>query len=81
MNGGLLYLGWSLPALVVFGAIATGRVGILTASLMGLFTALVSAIASAPKEFSIDDAGIALMRGPDGQFKIPQVWSVKLLHP
>lgn len=63
MNGGLLYLGWSLPALVVFGAIATGRVGILTASLMGLFTALVSAIASAPKEFSIDDAGIALMRG------------------
>ncbi len=59
----MLYLIWALPALAVIGAIASGLAGTLPASLIGLATALVVALTTAPDLFGIADAGTALLRG------------------
>lgn len=59
----LLYLAWSLPALVVIGAIASGWAGTLPASLIGLATAFAVTMTTAPHLFSVTDAGTALLRG------------------
>jgi lactate permease len=59
----LIYLVWTLPALAVVAAIASGRFGALTASLIGLLIALVVALTSAPHSFVPSDAALALSRG------------------
>ncbi|UGV26694.1 L-lactate permease [Rhodopseudomonas boonkerdii] len=59
----MLYLAWSLPALAVIGAIASGWAGTLPASLIGLATAFAVAMTTAPHLFSLVDAATALLRG------------------
>ena len=59
----MIYLAWTLPALVVVGAIASGRLGTLAASLLGLAVALLAALTTAPIEFSLGDATLAVARG------------------
>ena len=52
-----------MPALVVIAAIASGRVGTLVASIIGLFAALAVALTTAPHGFRIPDAIFSLARG------------------
>jgi lactate permease len=59
----VIYLAWTLPALAVIGVIVSGWAGTLPASLIGLATALVVALLTAPHDFALLDAGIALLRG------------------
>jgi lactate permease len=59
----LTYLVWSLPALVVVAAIASGRVGTLIASIIGLFATLAVSLTTAPHGFQIPDAVVSLARG------------------
>lgn len=59
----MIYLVWTLPALVVIGAIASGRLGALAASIIGLAVALVVALASSPNSFQVADAALSLARG------------------
>lgn len=59
----MIYLVWTLPALVVIGAIASGRFGTLAASLLGLATALLVALTAAPLGFHISEAVLFLARG------------------
>jgi lactate permease len=59
----LTYLVWTLPALVVIAAIASGRVGTLVASIIGLFATLAVALTTAPHGFQIPDAIVSLARG------------------
>lgn len=59
----MIYLAWTLPALAVIGVISSGWAGALPASLIGLATALVAALLTAPHDFALGDAGIALLRG------------------
>lgn len=59
----MLYLAWVLPALAVIGVIGSGLGGALPASLIGLATAFVVALSTAPHVFSIADASTALLRG------------------
>lgn len=59
----MIYLVWILPAVAVIGAIASGRLGTLGASLLGLATALVVAMTAAPLAFHAADAGASLVRG------------------
>lgn len=59
----MIYLVWTLPALAVVGAIASGRIGTLAASIISLILALVVALTTAPHAYSIADAAISLMRG------------------
>jgi lactate permease len=64
LNGGLLtYFVWTLPALLVIAAIASGRLGVLAASVIGLASALVVAFAAAPHTFQLADAVVSLARG------------------
>jgi lactate permease len=59
----LTYLVWTLPALAVIAAIASGRVGTLVASIVGLSAALAVALTTAPHGFQISDAIVSLARG------------------
>jgi lactate permease len=59
----LTYLVWTFPAIAVIAAIASGRLGTLVASLIGLFAALLVALTSAPLDFRITDAVVSLARG------------------
>lgn len=59
----MLYLVWSLPALLVVGLIASGRAGILKAAMVGTTVALVVAFLTAPQTFRPAEAGLALARG------------------
>src|SRR4051794_27920855 len=59
----MIYLFWSLPALATIGAIASGRLGVLTASFLGLAISLAVALAAAPQGFQLADAALALARG------------------
>lgn len=59
----LTYLLWALPALIVIVAIASGKIGTLTASLAGLATALAAAFLTAPQAFDIAEAITAVTRG------------------
>jgi lactate permease len=59
----LTYLVWTLPPLVVIAAIASGRVGILAASMIGLLSTLAVALTTAPHGFQIPDAIVSLARG------------------
>ncbi|OJU46908.1 MAG: hypothetical protein BGN99_19110 [Alphaproteobacteria bacterium 65-37] len=59
----MLYLLWSLPALLVIGLIASGRAGILKAAVIGTAVALAVAFSTAPHRFETADAAVALARG------------------
>lgn len=59
----MLYLVWSLPALLVVGLIASGRAGILRAAIAGTVVALAVALLTAPQTFRPIEAGLALARG------------------
>jgi lactate permease len=59
----LTYIVWTFPALAVIAAIASGRLGTLAASLLGLSAALLVALALAPLDFRLPDALVALARG------------------
>ncbi|MBL6076807.1 L-lactate permease [Belnapia sp. T18] len=59
----MIYLVWSLPALVVIGAIVSGRMGALGASMCGLAVSLVVALTTAPQGYQLVDAGLSLVRG------------------
>lgn len=59
----MLYLIWSLPALLVVGLIASGRAGILRAAMVGTIVALAVAFLTAPQTFKAAEAGLALARG------------------
>jgi lactate permease len=59
----VVYLTWSLPALVVVGLVASGRAGILKASIIGTSVALAVALLASPQTFQFGDARIALLRG------------------
>ncbi|MBO1905327.1 L-lactate permease [Microvirga sp. 3-52] len=59
----MTYILWTLPALAVIAAIASGRLGTLAASLVGLCAALLVALTTAPFDFRLPDAVISLARG------------------
>ncbi|ODT22669.1 MAG: hypothetical protein ABS35_14280 [Kaistia sp. SCN 65-12] len=59
----MIYLLWSLPALAVIVAIASGRIGTLAASLIGVVIALVVSLTTAPQVFSLSEAAASLVRG------------------
>lgn len=59
----MIYLAWTLPALVVVGVIASGRLGTLVASLLGLSAAFLVALTTAPIDFSLSNACLAIARG------------------
>ena len=59
----MTYFVWILPALLVIAAIASGRLGVLAASAIGLASALVVALAAAPHSFQLSDAAVSLARG------------------
>jgi len=59
----MMYVLWSLPALTVIGAIASGRVNTTVAALLGLFAALPIALFAAPAPFALAQLGVALERG------------------
>ncbi len=59
----LAYFVWTLPALLVIAAIASGRLGVLAASTIGLVSALVVALLAAPQSFQLMDAAVSLARG------------------
>ncbi|CAB3683649.1 hypothetical protein [Achromobacter piechaudii] len=57
------YLLWSLPALIVIGAIASGRVKTTVAAVLGLLTAIGVALTAAPGAFSAAQLAVTLERG------------------
>lgn len=59
----MTYLVWTFPAIAVIAAIASGRLGTLVASLIGLVAALVVALTTAPLDFQFPDAVVSLARG------------------
>ena len=59
----MIILLWTLPALVVIGAIVSGRMGTLGASLCGLAVALAVALTTAPGDYGLADAALSLARG------------------
>ncbi len=59
----MIYIFWTLPALAVVTAIASGRVGTFAASVLGLGAALGVALATAPHVFPLSDAILAMVRG------------------
>lgn len=59
----MMYLLWSLPALIVIGAIASGRLNTTAAAVLGLLAALPIALYGAPAPFGIGQLGLALERG------------------
>ena len=59
----MMYLLWSLPALTVIVAIASGRVNTTVAAALGLLAALPIALFAAPAPFALAQLGVALERG------------------
>ncbi len=59
----MMYLLWSLPALVVIGAIASGRLNTTLAAVLGLLAAMAVAGLAAPGAFGAGALGQALARG------------------
>ncbi|MBL6459111.1 L-lactate permease [Belnapia sp. T6] len=59
----MIYFVWTLPALLVIAAIASGQIGVLAASAIGLASALVVAFAAAPHSFQLAEAAVSLARG------------------
>jgi len=59
----MMYLLWSLPALAVIGAIASGRLNTTAAAVLGLLAAVPIALYAAPASFSAGQLGLALERG------------------
>ncbi|MGE4373890.1 MAG: L-lactate permease [Xanthobacter sp.] len=59
----MIYLVWTLPALAVIASIASGRLGTLSASLVGLSIALIVTLTSAPQAFLASAAAVSLLRG------------------
>ncbi|WYX25389.1 hypothetical protein WJ969_06170 [Achromobacter xylosoxidans] len=59
----MMYLLWSLPALVVIGAIASGRLNTTLAAVLGLLAAIAVALFAAPGAFGAGALGQALSRG------------------
>ncbi|MGE8686090.1 MAG: hypothetical protein ACN6PJ_03065 [Achromobacter sp.] len=59
----MTYLLWSLPALTVIAAIASGRVNTTSAAILGLGAALPVALGTAPAPFEGGQLGMALARG------------------
>ena len=59
----MIYLVWTLPALAVIAGIASGRLGTLAASLLGLGIAVAVALVAAPVAFQVSDAAVSLARG------------------
>lgn len=59
----LTYLLWSLPALIVIAAIASGRLNTTLAAVLGLLAAAPVALFSAPGVFGAGQLGHALARG------------------
>lgn len=59
----MMYLLWSLPALAVIGAIASGRLNTTAAAVLGLLAAVPIALYAAPAAFSASQLGLALERG------------------
>lgn len=59
----MMYLLWSVPALVVIGAIASGRLNTTLAAVLGLLAAIPVALFTAPAAFGADALGGALTRG------------------
>ncbi|WP_313370396.1 hypothetical protein [Achromobacter animicus] len=59
----MMYLLWSLPALTVIAAIASGRVNTTIAAALGLLVALPIALLVAPAPFALAQLAVALERG------------------
>ncbi len=59
----MTYLLWSLPALIVIGAIASGRLNTTLAAVLGLLAAVPVAWFAAPGAFGAASLGHALARG------------------
>ena len=59
----MMYLLWSLPALAVIGAIASGRLNTTAAAVLGLLAAVPIALYTAPASFGAGQLGLALERG------------------
>ncbi|NMK45463.1 hypothetical protein [Achromobacter sp. Bel] len=59
----MTYLLWSLPALTVIGAIASGRVNTTIAAVLGLFAAIPIALYAAPAPFTGTQLAVTLERG------------------
>lgn len=59
----MTYLLWSLPALTVIGAIASGRVNTTIAAVLGLFAAIPIALYAAPAPFTGAQLAVTLERG------------------
>lgn len=59
----MMYLLWSLPALMVIGAIASGRLNTTLAAVLGLLAAIAVALFAAPGAFGAGALGQALSRG------------------
>lgn len=59
----MIYFLWTLPAIATIVSIASGRLGTLPASIVGLLMALIVALTSAPQVFLASDAAISLLRG------------------
>ncbi|MCP2513324.1 hypothetical protein M5J07_00150 [Achromobacter mucicolens] len=59
----MMYLLWSLPALTVIAAIASGRVHTTIAAALGLLGALPIALFAAPAPFAPSQLAVALERG------------------
>ncbi len=59
----MMYLLWSLPALAVIGAIASGRLNTTAAAVLGLLAAAPIALLTAPVPYTESLLGLALERG------------------
>ncbi|MDX3988665.1 MAG: hypothetical protein QHC88_25735 [Achromobacter sp.] len=59
----MTYLLWSLPALTVIVAIASGRVNTTMAAVLGLFAAIAVALSTAPGAFTGAQLAVTLERG------------------
>ncbi|WP_191577211.1 hypothetical protein [Achromobacter insolitus] len=59
----MMYLLWSLPALTVIAAIASGRINTTIAAALGLLVALPIALLVAPTPFALAHLAVALERG------------------
>ncbi|MBO1012425.1 hypothetical protein IPU70_02615 [Achromobacter sp. SD115] len=59
----MMYLLWSIPALAVIGAIASGRLNTTAAAVLGLLAAVPIALYTAPASFGAGQLGLALERG------------------
>ena len=59
----MMYLLWSLPALAVIGAIASGRLNTTAAAVLGLLAAAPIALLTAPVPYTASLLGLALERG------------------